>query len=202
MSAGADGYVVFPSTNDFNTATSFTVAFWMKKAGPNPKGKGTSFAFGVATQTDIWTKQDIFLEFEDAGNPSTADSAAAKFYINDQWFEFTRTDAIDKRLPHVLDGQWHHLAFTLDASHATFNTYIDGQPFTNLPADFGKFTKNDGKANLSKVNGLVVGGPGHFAIGKTPDDWMGNFNGQIDQFRMYGTALSAADITALFSNKQ
>lgn len=202
MKAGADGYVVFPSTNDFNSATNFTIAFWMKKDGPNPKGGGTSFAFGVGTQTDIWTRQDIFLEFEDAGNPSSADSAAAKFYLNDQWFEFVKTDDADKRLPHLLDGQWHHLAFTFDQANSMLTTYIDGQAYTNLPTNFGKFTNNDGKVNFSKVSGLVIGGPGHFAIGKTPDDWMGNFNGQIDQFRLYGTTLSAAEVAALFSNKQ
>jgi hypothetical protein len=202
MSAGKDGDVVFPSTNDFSAASDFTVAFWMKKAGPNPKGSGTSFVFGLATQTDIWTHQDMFLEFEDAGNPSTADSAAAKFYLNDQWFEFIKTDKVDKRLPHVLDGAWHQLAFTFSQADAVLTTYIDGQPYTNLPADFGKFTNNGGKVNFSKSSGVVVGGPGHYAIGKTPDDWMGNFNGQIDQFRMYGTTLSASEIAALFSGKQ
>jgi Concanavalin A-like lectin/glucanases superfamily len=202
MSAGTDGYVVFPSTNDFSSATDFTVAFWMKKAGPNPKGAGTSFAFGLATQTDIWTHQDMFLEFEDAGNPSTADSAAAKFYLDDQWFEFVKTDKADKRLPHVLDGQWHHLAFTFSQADTTLTTYIDGQPYTNLPAGFGKFTNNGGQVNFSKSAGIVIGGPGHFAIGKTPDDWMGNFNGAIDQFRLYGTTLSATDVAALYSAKQ
>jgi hypothetical protein len=198
MSAGTDGYVVFPSTNDFKTATSFTVAFWMKKAGPNPAGGGTAFAFGVATQTDIWTSQDMFLLFEDAGNPSSAEMAAAKFYMNDQWFEFTGT----KRLPKVLDGGWHHLAFSFDQATSMLTTYVDGTALTNLPPDFGKFNNNGGKTNFSKAAGVVVGGPGHYAMGKTPDGWMGNFNGQIDQFRMYGTALAAADVAALFSGKK
>lgn len=198
LSVGANGYVVFPSTNDLKTASSFTVAFWMKKAGPNPAGSGTSFAFGISTSTDIWTKQDMFLLFEDAGNPSSADSAAAKFYLNDQWFEFIK----EKRLPKLLNGQWHHLVFTLDGGTGTLTTYVDGAPYTNLPADFGKFTKNAGKANLAKIGGVVVGGPGHYASGKTPDGWMGNFNGQIDQFRLYGVALSAAEVSALFASKK
>jgi hypothetical protein len=45
-----------------------------------------------------------------------------------------------------------------------------------------------------------------YALGKTPDDigqtWMGNFNGAIDQFRLYGVALSAADVAALYTNKE
>jgi hypothetical protein len=55
---------------------------------------------------------------------------------------------------------------------------------------------------MSKVAGLVIGGPGHFAIGKTPDDWMGNFKGMIDQFRLYDKALSASEVASLFSSKQ
>jgi hypothetical protein len=198
MDGTANGYISYSSANDFTKAKSFTVAFWMKKAGPNPAGTGTSFAFGLATNKDIWTHQDMFLEFEDAGNPSSADLAAAKFYLNDQWFEFTGT----KRLPNVLNGQWHHLAFVFDQSKSTLTTYIDGQAFTNLPADFGKFTNNGGQVNMSQVAGLVIGGPGHFAIGKTPDDWMGNFKGMIDQFRLYDTALSASEVASLFSSKQ
>jgi hypothetical protein len=202
VSMPANGYVVFPTANEFKQSTSFTIAFWMKKNGPNPAGTGTSFAFGVSTQTDIWTRQDIFLLFEDAGNPSSMDSAAAKFYLNDQWFEFVKTATADKRLPKLLNNQWHHLAFTFDASTSMLTTFIDGAAYTNLPAGFGRFTNNGGKVNLTKIGGVVVGGPGHFAAGKTPDGWMGNFNGQIDQFRLYNKALTAAEINQLFTAKQ
>ncbi len=197
MSAGSNGYIVYPSANDFKNSTSFTVSFWMKKNGPNPAGGGTSFAFGIATTTDIWTRMDMFLMFEDAGNPSSKDSAAAKFYVNDQWFEFVK----EKRIPKLLDGNWHHVAFVFDGTASKLIPYVDGAPVANLPADFGKFNNNGGKLNFSKMAGVVVGGPGHFAVGKTPDSWMGNFNGAIDQFRLYGTALSAADVTNLYTSK-
>lgn len=198
LDATNNGYVVYPSANDFKNSTSFTVSFWVKKNGPNPAGDGTSFAFGLSTTTDIWTHMDMFLEFEDAGNPSSADSAAAKFYLNDQWFEFTGV----KRLPHVLDNQWHHLAFVFDQPSSTLTPYLDGQPVANLPADFGKFNNNSGQVNFSNIAGIVVGAAGHYAIGKTPDSWMGNWKGEIDQFRLYGQALSASDVNAIFTNKQ
>ena len=197
MSADATGYISYPSTNDFKASSSFTVAFWLKKAGPNPAGGGTAFAFGMGSTTGIWTQQEMFLLLEDAGNPSSADSAAAKFYLNDQWFEFVGV----KRLPKLLNGQWHHLAFAFDQATSTLITYLDGAPYTNLPAGFGKFNNNNGQVDFSKSAGLVVGGPGHYSIGKTPDSWMGNFNGQIDQFRLYGVTLSAAEIASLFTSK-
>ncbi len=202
MTAGLDGYITYPSNvNDLNQDSSFTIAFWEKKTGPNPAGKGTSFAFGIATSDqDNALGQLMFLEFEDAGNPSSADSAAAKFHMLGSWYEFTGT----KRMPKVLDGQWHHLAFTFDAATMVMTPYIDGAAMTNLPPDFGKFT---GGLGLSQISGIVVGGPGLYAIGKKPEDdpgtsWMGNFNGSIDQFRAYGAALSATEVAALFTAKQ
>lgn len=197
MQGDATGYIVYPSANDFKKSTSFTLSFWVKKAGPNKAGGGTSFAFGLATTKDIWTRMDMFLEFEDAGNPSSPDSAACKFYLNDQWFEFTGV----KRLPKVLDGNWHHLVFSFDQSTSTLTTYLDGAAYTALPNGFGIFKNNGGQVNFSSSAGIVVGGPGHYAVGKTPDGWMGNFNGAIDQFRMYGTALSAAEVAALYASK-
>lgn len=206
MQAGADGYMVYPSANDFNKSTSFTLSFWIQKDGPNTAGSGTAFAFGLATSKDIWTNMDMFLEFEDAGNPSTADSAAAKFYVDDQWFEFTKTSTIDKRMPKVLDGQWHQIAFVFDSASSTITPYIDGAVMTNLPDGFGNFTNNSGKLDFASSAGIVIGGVGVYALGKTPDDigqsWMGNFNGAIDQFRLYGTALTADEVKSLYDNKE
>lgn len=194
----AAGYIVYPSANDFKRSSSFSISFWVKKDGPNPAGGGTAFAFGLSTTTSIWTSMDIFLLFEDAGNPSSKDSAAAKFYMGDQWFEFIN----DKRLPDVLDGSWHHLVFVFDETTSMLTTYLDGLAVTGLPDGFGKFNNNGGKVDLSKSAGIVVGGPGHYAVGKTPDSWMGNFNGAIDQFRLYGVALSASEVKSIFDTKE
>ncbi|MGN6294178.1 MAG: LamG domain-containing protein [Chitinophagaceae bacterium] len=192
---GTNGYIVYPSANDFKKSKSFTVSFWIKKNGPNPGGAGTSFAFGLATTKDIWTSMDMFLEFEDAGNPSSADLAAAKFYLRDQWFEYVQAN----RLPKVLNNQWHHLVFSFDETTSMLKLYIDAVEFTAVS---GKFNNDNGVPDFSQSAGLVVGGPGHFAVGKTPDGWMGNFNGAIDQFRLYGEALSAAQVTELFNSKK
>lgn len=193
--AGANGYIVYPSANDFKKSTSFTVSFWVKRNGPNPGGGGTAFAFGLATTKDIWTRMDMFLLFEDAGNPSSADLAAAKFYLRDQWFEFVGAN----RLPKVLDNQWHHLAFSFDATTSMLHTYVDAVEFTGIS---GKFNNDGGIPDFSQSAGVVVGGPGHYAVGKTPDGWMGNFGGSIDQFRLYGVSLSSAEITALYNSKK
>ena len=43
------------------------------------------------------------------------------------------------------------------------------------------------------------GGPS--APAHTANDWMGTFDGELDQFRMYNKALSADDVMALYNGK-
>lgn len=194
-----DGYIVYPSANDFKRSTSYTIAFWMKKNGPNPAGAGTSFAFGAPSTAGYWHQMEMFMLFEDAGNPSSAALAAVKFCINDSWYEFVQGN----RIPNLLNNQWHHIAISYDAAAANIAFYVDGTPLRTLvptlAPDYGKFTKT---LDLSKMGGLVVGGAGHYAAGKTPDSWMGNFGGTLDQFRLYGEALSAAQVNELFTGKK
>ena len=193
-------FTQFASANDFNRSTSFTVAFWLKKT-PQAAGKGTNFAFALNAKDYSWTNLKMFLEFEDAGNPSTVDSAACKFYLLDQWFEFTGA----KRIPKLLNGQWHHVAFTYDEATSILTPYIDGAIPTNLPGGFGSVKNNGaprGKLDFNgdkAVTGLTIGGAGDVAY--KANGWMGNFDGQLDQFRLYGTVLSAADIAALYASK-
>ncbi len=194
-------FAQYGAANDFGASTSFTISFWLKKT-PQAAGKGTNFAFALNSGGYSWTNLKMFLEFEDAGNPSTTDSAAAKFYLLDQWFEYTGT----KRMKNVLNGSWHHLAFTYDATTSVLKTYIDGAQPTNLPAGFGNVMNGSnprGKLDFTSGNalsGFTVGGPGTTA--HDANTWMNNFDGQLDQFRLYSTVLSAADITALYNNKQ
>ena len=191
-------FVQYGKANNFATATSFTIAFWIKKT-PQPAGNGTNFAFALNATGYSWTQLKLFLLFEDAGNPSTTDLAAAKLYILDQWFEYVG----DKRMPKVLDGTWHHLAFTYDENTSLLETYIDGAPFTNLPAGFGNVTNGGsprGKLDFGSTNGFTIGGPGATAQGA--NSWMGNLDGQLDQFRLYNVALSSSDIAELYASKK
>ena len=196
-----DSFVQFGAANDFAGATSFTVAFWVKKT-PQAAGAGTNFAFAMNSSGYSWTGLKMFFEFEDAGNPSTTDAAAGKFYLMDQWFEYTGT----KRMPNVLDGTWHHLAFVYDENTSYLTTYIDGQEPTNLPAGFGNVLKDgaprgplnfveDGKA----ITGFTIAGPS--APAHNANGWMGNLDGQMDQFRLYNTALTASEIQALYNSR-
>lgn len=197
---GADSYIKYTSANDFSSVKSFTISFWLKKNGPPAAGAGTQWVFGLPTTTDIWHRHEMCFFFEDASNPSSADSATCKIILQDQFIEFVGA----KRIPNLLNDQWHHVALVYDEKTSKLATYVDGvQQIPNDPSvtDIKKDGNPRGALSFTNVSGFVIGGPGHYAIGKTPDDWMHNYDGLLDQFRLYGTALSAAEVTALYNSK-
>jgi hypothetical protein len=189
-------FVQYGSANDFGASTSFTISFWVSKT-PQAAGAGTNFAFALNASGYSWTNEELFFEFEDAGNPSTVDSAAGKLYILDQWFEYTGA----KRMAKVLDGQWHQLVFTYDETTSLLSTYIDGQPMQGLPPGFGNVTNGAsprGPLAFTNLTGLSVGGAG--MVAQQANTWMGDFDGKLDQFKLYSTVLTPEEIAQNFAN--
>jgi hypothetical protein len=196
-----DSYIKFGSANDFANSTSFTVSFWLKKNGPPAAGTGTQWVFGLPTSRGYWHDHELGLFLEDANNPSSAEMAACKIILQDQFIEFTGS----KRIPNLLNNQWHHLAFVYNQETSKLATYIDGVhllPNEASVTDIKDGGNPRGALSFTGVSGFVIGGPGQYAMGKTPADWMHNFDGSLDQFRLYGTPLSAAEVKALFDGKR
>jgi hypothetical protein len=191
---GPGAFAKYSKPNDFTQSSSFTISFWVKKL-PQPAGSGTQFAFSLNTKDFSWTNTKLFLEFEDAGNPSTTALAAAKFYVMDNWVEYTKHTASEDRMPNVLNGEWHHLAFTYDGTTSKLLAYIDGALF-HTDTVGGPL----GPVNFGDIDDFTIGGPNDYTNEK--NTWMGFWDGQIDQFRLYGTVLAPADIAALYANKQ
>ena len=179
-------YIKYGKPNDFTNSTSFTISFWIKKT-PQPAGSGTNFAFSLNAKDYSWTNTKLFLEFEDWSTPTVGN---CKFYIMDQWIEYTNANG----MPNVLNGSWHHLAFTYDGTNSHLVSYIDGVLFkTNTVGTLGP-------VNFGDYSDFTIGGTDQYTHDK--NTWMGFFDGQIDQFRLYGTVLSPADIAALYASKQ
>ncbi|MEO7311863.1 MAG: LamG domain-containing protein [Chitinophagaceae bacterium] len=181
-------FTSYAGANEFPKSNVFTVALWVKKT-PQAAGKGTNFAFSLNKKDYSWTNTKLFLEFEDAGNPSTTDLAAAKFYIMDQWVEYVGAN----RMPNVLNGSWHQLVFTYNGSNSQFISYIDGVAFkTNTVGTLGPI-------NFGDFDNFTIGGPSQYTHDK--NTWMGFFDGQIDQFRLYSTVLTPGEVTTLYNSK-
>ncbi|MGG9962656.1 LamG domain-containing protein [Ferruginibacter sp. SUN106] len=177
----------YAGVNDFGKSTSFTIAFWIKKT-PQASGKGTNFAFSMDKKDYSWTNTKLFLEFEDW---STTSVGNCKLYIMDQWTEYINGNG----MPNVLNGNWHHLAFTYNGTNSTLVAYIDGTMFrTNTLS-----TPSPLKDGFGDYDDFVIGGLSDYTHSK--NTWMNNWDGSIDQFRLYGTALTAAEVSALYASK-
>jgi hypothetical protein len=77
--------------------------------------------------------------------------------------------------------------------------YVNGEKF-NLPADKTNLQKDGapfGPLSFVDVSGFIIGGFQQQLSG-TPDDWMKNYSGLLDEFRIYNKALSDTEISAIF----
>lgn len=189
-------YVKYSSANDFaQKAASFTVSVWAKKGNLE-----TDHIFSMpAIQDYHWSGGSMFLLTE-----GSVAQPLVKFFVKDKtdekWFEWVGNNSPVG----IYDGQWHHLVFVYDGLTSKMTFYVDGQA-NSFVAQWG----NHGNVVLesAKITGLKIGaGPQEF----TPDeiaggasDWLKNsWTGGIDQFRMYTSPLSAAEVQTLYTNKR
>lgn len=184
---GAAGkFISFSKPNDFaTTAGSFTIAFWEKHDGPS---SGAEFAFSLKSSNGHWSGGAMFLLME--GSPS---ATAVKFVIVDKYMADTwLTWEGDSTVSGLFDNAWHHCAFVYDANTSGLTFYKDGVAVsTRTWGAHGAVNLDD-----SKITSLRIGGP----CGS--DGWMSSWLGGLDQFRMYSTALTAAEVTTLYSKKK
>jgi hypothetical protein len=188
----------YPSANDFKASTSFTLSWWMKH---KPHKDGAEFLFSL-TDKDYWHNSAMFLLIEDE-NQSTSSEAAMKFVLQDQWFEFVGGN---RMRGNILNDQWHHLAIVYDQTTSKLTWYVDGNALTNLPANLTDVKKDGnprGPLTLSKAENLILAGWGkHVGLAGPADPWVQSYSGSLDQWRMYGKALTPTEVMALYNSKQ
>lgn len=185
----AERAINYPSANGFSSATSFTVAFWIKR----PVNNRTEFLFSLKDDSIEGSNSSLFMMAEHASDTS----ATVKVGVMGQWLEFPDANKLKRPL---FDGKWHHWVITYDESSSKLGYYFDGSIVANAPESA---TKVANKVDFSKSTNLVIGGWNkHAGLSGTDDDWVGNFTGNIDQFRMYNKVLTAQEILSLFTNKR
>lgn len=170
-----NGYVSLPIGSVISSLAESTFAIWVNWSGrPDPNQGGWQRIFDFGTDTGNY----IYL------CPSTgASNAAMRVAIvagNNVWDEF---DANTGALPRG----WHHVAVTISRSSRTITMYLDG---------------NDVGSKTDCVNTVSD-------LGATTNNWLGksqyndpNFNGSLDDFRIYNRVLSRAEIRALLAQTE
>ncbi|MBS1487486.1 MAG: LamG domain-containing protein [Bacteroidetes bacterium] len=193
-------YITYASPNDFgSTASSFTISLWEKRNGI--PGGNASFLFTIPSANNQWGSYgfSMFLLF-DWGTWTPTTSAKIKFYMVDDnchcdnWFAWDGGGATSL-VPNVQDNNWHHIALTYDGTTSTLTLYVDGVA-NSVALSWG--THGGLNINASQIQQLNIGGNKNI-----PDmGWGMNWDGGIDQFRMYATALSASQIQTLYNDKK
>lgn len=194
---GASGkFINYSSANDIGKVTSLSVSLWINTAKHDG---GAQSVFMLPRTDDFWG--NMFMLIEGGAGAYKGDSMLVKFHFAGQWVEFLNTN----RLPDMY-GKWRHLVFTYDETTSKFAAYLDGVA-RNLPASMTD-RKNGanplGPIAFKSVSKFITGGyqQNLGSPWSAPDAWMLNYTGLLDQFRLYGKALSPDEVATLFANKQ
>jgi hypothetical protein len=151
---GVDDYVAVPHTNALN-AYPLTVTFWMKAAETsNQRGIVNKYAAGSGNGWQVYLDGPI----------------VHAWYFNASGGSVYTLDG-----GNVGDAQWHHIAFTVDASGGTI--YVDGVLKQTLA-----WTGPAGPCTTTQ----------ELSFGQYPGG--GYFNGQLDEVAIWNVALSVAQI--------
>jgi hypothetical protein len=191
-------FIAYSKPNDWaKTAKSFTVSFWEKHNGQTKNGTnpGAEEIFSIPSSNGHWSSATMFLLFDAA--PTTT-AAAVKFVIADTKGDTFLTWEGDNSIEGLLDNAWHHLAFVYDATTSGLTLYVDGKVVST------KTWSGHGAVDIedSKITGFRIGN-GPQSQNDSGDNWLFSYwKGGLDQFRMYSTALTASEVSTLYTKKK
>ena len=100
-------------------------------------------------------------------------------------------------------GAWRHIAWSYDAATSKASWFINGQKKA-LPAGAEDRTADGtgkplGPLNFKAATKFVIGGfQNHLGVPfNSPETWMLNYTGMLDEFRIYNKALSEVEVSAI-----
>lgn len=188
------------------------------------QGKGAQGIFSIVRSTEFWGGINVFLENPDSSNP---DRLRLKLGVENgragvSWKGQSVIMNIDGQ-----KNNWIHVTMSYNAATSRVSCYVNGEPAASLvgfayapaaglqgsapwyasdPGDInnsGGAAQGYGQLQMVGTNGKVVFGSHQFETvpplnNGTQQDWATSYAGQLDEFRIYNTALSSADIIALY----
>lgn len=190
-------FIKYAAPNDWAIlAQSFTISFWIKRDGQTKNNTGTNgpeFPVSFKSSNGHWSGANMFILLEGNNTACAVKMVVVDKNVSDNWMTWEGGNSI----PGLLDNNWHHLVFVYSAATSKLTLYKDGVANSIVP---GWGTHGNINIDNSVITEVRIGaGPG---TSYDTDDWLSStWKGNLDQFRMYSTALSAAEVSTLFTNK-
>jgi hypothetical protein len=166
----------------------FSFACWFKHQAVPQSQAPVPYFFGLTNTEDFWGQLAFVL---DRGGADNTDSLAVKVAINgDMWAEYGLQSVFPaNRWIHVV-ASFKQVADTLQ----TIDMYVNGVPVEELHRDFISRPATD----FSRTTMVLFGQWRQKALEGATDEWMGDMDGDLDEVRLYNTALTAEEAKALY----
>ncbi|PZX94636.1 LamG domain-containing protein [Flavobacterium aquariorum] len=207
-------YAIGNATSKITSLNDYSISFWMNTANTVPdggspaQGKGAQGIFSIVRPTEFWGGINLFLENPDSPFP---DRLRVKLEVeNGRTGVVWKTQAIIMNIDNSLNT-WVHVVLCYNSGTSTISCYANGVLntsaiwYANDPG--GPSNPNNapkyGAFEMVGTNGKIVFGTHQFET--TPplnngsdQGWATSFVGLIDEFRIYDSALTDNEVTALY----
>lgn len=184
-------FVRIENSNDFRMG-SMTFSMWLR-AQQMPGG--TNFILTFIDPTIDWNAgYGLFQEGSQRGD--TLRFKAFSRHQESDIFNWTDTDAGDLRSVFFPPSKWFHMVYVYDGSSSIRNLYLDGN---KLSTD----TIRAGETPMGPVT--VPATAGHLYIGMNPNtahEWIGNYEGDLDDLRIFNAALNEEQVQAIYNGEK
>jgi hypothetical protein len=209
----SSGYILYPTISALSVANlgSVTVSAWVKTSN---NGTGPTSVFGLTTGTavqDDWNNGPVLMFLEN-GKPTAYDDtlvlkgAFATFpagtpvrgdNINDYGVRETDFKTV------LGCNRWVHYVFRYDGVNSNIDLFADGILVSNNLFRHRETAPGVGTGPLITPipTQVLIGGFPNASTGfslSPTQSWQNKYTGQIDEVRFYTTALSDANISALY----
>lgn len=199
---GAEGgYVLYENAGTkLNNLGSFSTAFWLNTAQYTD---GARAIFQIVDEDGFWPNLHVGLEPYAKDGVGVTDTLRFKMEFQNSTAPAWVNQFIETKIGQSTD-KWVHIVTQYDGGTSTYSIYVNGAKidigdaanrYGSNPAEGGT-----GLGNLvfDKAQRIIFGAWKQQLPGNTPDGWMGNYTGMIDEFRVYNKALTDAEVKALF----
>jgi hypothetical protein len=183
-----DAYVLYDlaATSKLATMTKgFTIGCWLN--APKVFGTPVPKIFEIGNSENLYWGNICWMQER---YPEAADSCYFKFHLQATSGEVWATNTA----PELIAGRWAYYVITYDGTASTLKIYKDGALVSKLDYQFD----NTGDLLFLNPTKMIIGGWLNKVIAAATDEWMGWFEGNIDELRIYDKPFSAARAKNLY----